>query len=181
MKVLQINSVCGMGSTGRIATDLYQVLNEQGHDCLIAYGRGNSPIGINAYRIGSDLDVKLHGVYTRLTDKTGFASKKATERLLEKIKEYNPDVIHLHNLHGYYINIEMLFNYLSTADKPVIWTMHDCWAFTGHCPHFTIVKCELWQSSCHNCPHLAIYPTSMLLDNSKWNYAKKKAVVYICQ
>lgn len=176
MKVLQINSVCGKGSTGRIATDLYQVLNQEGHECIIAYGRGASPEGINAYRIGSDLDVKLHGVYTRITDKTGFASSNATRRLIDEIKKYNPDVIHLHNIHGYYINIGILFNYLSLNDKPIIWTLHDCWAFTGHCAHFDYVNCNKWKVECGNCPQQKVYPASFIQDNSKWNYITKKAL-----
>ncbi len=93
MRVLQINSVCGVGSTGRIATDLYKVLEEQGHECLIAYGRGTAPEGINSYRIGTNLDNYLHVARTRLLDQHGYGSKKPTIQLVKKIKEYNPDVI----------------------------------------------------------------------------------------
>lgn len=136
MKILQINSVCGYGSTGRIAVDMYRDFEKQGHDCLIAYGRGTAPEGIKSYRIGSDLDNYLHVAKTRIFDQHGFGSKKATEELIEKIKAYQPDMIHLHNLHGYYLNIEVLFNYLATLDIPIKWTLHDCWTFTGHCSHF---------------------------------------------
>lgn len=176
MKVLQINSVCGYGSTGRIATDLYDILIEQGHDCMIAYGRGSAPDGYNTYRIDSDWEVRLHGCKSRLTDKEGFGSRKATERFVEVIKMYNPDVIHLHNLHGYYINIEVLFDYLANADKPVIWTLHDCWAFTGHCSHFDYIGCQKWKTGCCTCPQTRCYPKSFGKDNSKWNYQKKKAL-----
>lgn len=174
MKILQINSVCGVGSTGRIATDLYKVLEEQGHECLIAYGRGTAPEGINSIRIGSDFDVNVHGVMSRLTDKHGFYTKKATKEFICKIKEYDPDIIHLHNIHGYYINIEELFHYLAESNKPVVWTLHDCWAFTGHCPHFDYIGCDKWKTECYDCPQKKEYPASLCADKSKWNYSKKK-------
>lgn len=174
MKILQINVVCGVGSTGRIATDLYKELENEGHEGLIAYGRGNAPEGINSYKIGSQKDIFLHVVKTRVFDKTGFGSKKATENLIKVIDEYNPDVIHLHNLHGYYVNIEILFDYLRRINKPVIWTMHDCWSFTGHCSHFDYVGCEKWKRGCINCAQKKEYPSSILADNSKWNYEMKK-------
>lgn len=174
MKVLQINSVCGVGSTGRIATDLYKVLEEQGHECLIAYGRGSAPGCINSIKIGTDMDNYLHVAKTRLTDKHGFGSTRATKEFIEKVEEYNPDVIHLHNIHGYYINIEVLFNYLSKSNKLVAWTLHDCWAFTGHCAHFDYIGCDKWKISCSNCSQKKGYPSSLVMDNSKWNYGKKK-------
>lgn len=174
MKVLQINSVCGVGSTGRIATDLYKVLEEQGHECLIAYGRGTAPEGINSYKIGTNLDNYLHVARTRILDQHGYGSKKPTIELVKKIKEYNPDVIHLHNLHGYYLNLEVLFNYLAESNKPVVWTLHDCWAFTGHCAHFDYIGCDKWKDECNNCPQKKEYPSSNFLDNSKLNFNKKK-------
>lgn len=176
MKVLQINSVCGYGSTGRIATDLYKILEEQGHECLIAYGRGAAPKGINSIKIGTDFDNYMHVAKTRLFDLHGFASTKATKEFIKKAKEYNPDVIHLHNIHGYYINIELLFNYLKGVNKPIVWTLHDCWAFTGHCAHFDYIKCNKWENGCSNCPQKGRYPMSSLMDNSKSNYERKKAL-----
>lgn len=174
MKILQINSVCGVGSTGRIATDLYKVLEEQGHECLIAYGRGTAPEGINSYKIGTNIDNYLHVARTRLLDQHGYGSKKPTIELIKKIKEYNPDIIHLHNLHGYYLNLEVLFNYLAESNKPVVWTLHDCWIFTGHCSHFDYIGCEKWKSECNHCPQKKEYPSSYLLDNSFQNFRKKK-------
>ncbi|MGV8983506.1 glycosyltransferase [Clostridium sp.] len=174
MKVLQINSICGVGSTGRIATDLYKVLEEQGHECVIAYGRGTSPDGIKAIKIGAKIDNYFHVVKTRFIDKHGFASIQATKKFIKKVKKYDPDIIHLHNIHGYYINIELLFEYLIESNKPVVWTLHDCWSFTGHCANFDYVGCEKWKMGCYNCPQNKIYPTSLLMDNSKWNYQKKK-------
>ncbi|EGS5728534.1 TPA: glycosyltransferase [Clostridium perfringens] len=176
MKVLQINSVCGVGSTGRIATDLYKVLEEQGHECVIAYGRGTAPEGIKTIKIGTDFDNYMHVVKTRLFDKHGFASTKATKEFIKKVKEYDPDVIHLHNIHGYYINIEILFDYLKKSNKKVIWTLHDCWAFTGHCAYFDYVGCEKWKNDCKNCPQKKEYPNSLVIDNSNWNFKRKKEI-----
>lgn len=174
MKILQINSVCGVGSTGRIATDLYKVLEDQGHKCKIAYGRGTAPEGIDSIKIGSNLDNYAHVFKTRVFDKHGFGSVSATKKFIEEVKEYNPDIIHLHNIHGYYINIEILFNYLKEANKPVVWTLHDCWAFTGHCSHFDYVGCDKWKTECSNCIQKNEYPSSKVIDNSKLNYEKKK-------
>lgn len=174
MKILQINSVCGVCSTGRIATDLYKVLEEQGHECKIAYGRGTAPEGIDFIKIGSNLDNYTHVFKTRVFDKHGFGSVNATKKFIEEVKEYDPDIIHLHNIHGYYINIEILFNYLKEANKPVVWTLHDCWAFTGHCAYFDYVGCDKWKEGCSKCPQKQGYPTSNVLDNSKYNYEKKK-------
>ncbi len=174
MKVLQINSVCGYGSTGKIAYDLCKVLESNGHECVVAYGRGNAPKDIKTIKIGADKDVKVHGAVSRITDKHGFYSKNATKRFIKQIKEYDPDIIHLHNIHGYYINIELLFDYLSKADKKVVWTLHDCWAFTGHCSHFDYVGCDKWKEECHNCLQKHRYPKSLFLDNSMRNYQMKK-------
>ena len=174
MKILQINSVCGVGSTGRIATDLYKVLEEQGHVCKIAYGSGPAPEDIDSIKIGSNLDNYMHVFKTRVFDKHGFGSISATKKFIEDVKKYDPDIIHLHNIHGYYINIEILFNYLKEANKPVIWTLHDCWPFTGHCAYFDYVGCDKWENGCEKCPQKQAYPASNVIDNSKLNYEKKK-------
>lgn len=175
MKILMINSVCGIRSTGRICTDLADVLKEHGHECLIAYGREYVPEKYQeiSYRIGSNTDVKLHALKARLFDAAGFSSGQATKRLIKKIREYDPDIIHLHNIHGYYLNIEILFEYLKKANKPVVWTLHDCWSFTGHCAHFDYANCEKWQTGCFSCPETSSYPKS-LCDYSKKNYQRKR-------
>lgn len=165
MKVLQINSVCGYGSTGRIAADLSRYLTQSGDDCLIAYGRGHAPGDVKSIRIGTDLAVNLHGVCSRITDKHGFYSKRATQRFIRSAREYDPDIIHLHNLHGYYLHLPTLFEWLRECGKPVVWTLHDCWAFTGHCSHFDFVGCDRWKTSCHDCPQKREYPASFLMDH----------------
>ncbi|MHC0036445.1 glycosyltransferase [Pseudoneobacillus sp. C159] len=173
MRILQINSVCGVGSTGRIATEIGNLLESKGHESYIAFGRGNARNCDNAIRIGGKLDNYKHAAKTRLIDKHGFGSKKATVNFIEKIQGLNPDIIHLHNLHGYYLNIEILFNYLKEVNKTVIWTLHDCWAFTGHCVHFEYAGCNKWKTSCEKCPQIKEYPSSFL-DNSKSNFYDKK-------
>ncbi|WP_243108358.1 glycosyltransferase [Butyrivibrio sp. X503] len=170
-----INVVCGIRSTGRICTDLARALEEQGHEVKIAYGRENAPQEFQNYavRIGTDLDIMMHGLRARLFDGCGFGSRKATQRFVEWIKSYDPDVIHLHNLHGYYINLEELFNYLRTCGKKIIWTLHDCWAFTGHSAYCDTVNCDRWINGCHDCPIMNYYPASFI-DNSPKNWIKKQ-------
>lgn len=176
MKVFMINSVCGIRSTGRICTDLAETLIDNGHQCEIAYGRETVPEKYSdiSYRIGSECGVMMHALASRIFDCSGFCSKKPTEKLICEIDRFKPDVIHLHNLHGYYLDIETLFEYLASTDIPVVWTLHDCWAFTGHCAHFAAAKCERWRDGCHNCPQKSTYPASVVLDRSKYNYERKK-------
>ncbi len=174
MKVLQINTVCGTGSTGRIASDIHKILIEQGHESIVAYGRGTAHNCDNTIKIGNNLDFYRHALKTRMLDKHGFGSKNATHKFIEQVKNYKPDIIHLHNVHGYYINIELLFDFLKEYNKPVVWTLHDCWAFTGHCAHFDYANCYKWETHCQKCPEKKSYPTSIFLDNSYYNFEKKK-------
>ncbi|MGO4928329.1 glycosyltransferase family 4 protein [Fundicoccus sp. Sow4_F4] len=176
MKVLQINSVCGIGSTGRIATDIHNILIEQGHESYIAYGRDLPKNCDNAIKIGTKIDNYTHVAKTRVLDKHGFGSKQATIEFIGKVKELDPDIIHLHNIHGYYMNVEILFNYLKEANKPVVWTLHDCWSFTGHCAYFDYVGCDKWKTGCDSCPEKKAYPSSLIFDNSKNNYINKKEI-----
>ena len=176
MKVLLINTVCGITSTGRICTDLARLLSKQGHICKIAYARGEVPEQHIRYalKIGNDTDVRLHALGSRLFDNTGFYSKRATAEFIEKIKEFDPDIIHLHNIHGYYLNLPLLFSYLKSAGKPVIWTLHDCWAYTGHCAYYDRIGCFKWKNGCGDCPQKKSYPASLFADNSANNYIRKK-------
>ena len=174
MKILQINSVCGVGSTGRIVADLYNILMEQSHDCTIAFGRESAPKDIRTIRIGSNFGNNIHVLKSRLLDRHGFGSVRATRKVINDIDSYNPDIIHLHNIHGYYINVELLFRYFAKINKPVIWTLHDCWAFTGHCSHFDYIGCEKWKNRCYSCEQTKNYPKSLFYDNSKMNFNQKK-------
>lgn len=177
MKILMINVVCGIRSTGRICTDLATVLESQGHEVKIAYGRENVPKQYEKYavKIGSNFDVKMHAVKARLFDGAGFGSKRATEKFIEWVKCFDPDVIHLHNIHGYYINVEILFRYLKLSRKKVIWTLHDCWSFTGHTAYCDAIECKKWINGCHHCSLRKAYPAS-LIDNSYRNWLKKKKI-----
>lgn len=177
MKILMINVVCGIRSTGRICTDLAAALEAAGNEVRIAYGREQVPdqFGKYAVRIGSDRDVRLHGIKARLMDGCGCGSRKATVKFIEWVKSYDPDVIHLHNLHGYYINIEVLFDYLKKSGKKIIWTLHDCWAFTGHSAFCDAIDCERWKTGCYDCPMIRYYPVSYF-DRSRTNWAKKREI-----
>lgn len=174
MRVLQINSVCGIGSTGRIAGSIDGVLKELGHESFVAYGRHASEDCNTAIKIGSIFDTCRHVLKTRISDRHGYGSLKATIEFIDKVKSLDPDIIHLHNIHGYYINIEVLFRYLHIVEKPVVWTLHDCWPFTGHCCYFDYIGCNKWKEGCDRCPQKRIYPSSLFADNAKENFAKKK-------
>lgn len=180
MKVLLINSVCGIGSTGKIVGALAEEYAAQGHEAVIAYGRdGNVPERYQpfAHRIGSDLGVKISAVRTRLLDDHGFANEKATREFLRWAESFDPELLWLHNLHGYYIHVGMLFDWIKRRPHmQVKWTLHDCWAFTGHCSHFLAAGCDRWKTGCHNCPEKKNYPASALVDGSRKNYLRKKAL-----
>ena len=173
-KLLQINSLVNIGSTGRIAEEIGELVMNNGWESYIAYGRGERLSKSETVKIGTNLDTKIHALQTRIFDNHGSGSKKATENFIKQIKKINPDIIHLHNIHGYYLNIEVLFKYLGNSKIPVVWTLHDCWSYTGHCAYYSFVKCEKWKTECNHCPQKGSYPAGLFLDNSKKNFIKKK-------
>jgi glycosyltransferase involved in cell wall biosynthesis len=172
--LLQINSVVNSGSTGRIAEEIGQTAIAAGWESYIAYGRNDRPSKSELIKIGNDWDIKMHGLQTRLFDRHGLGSKSATQELVEKIEKIKPDIIHLHNIHGYYINIEILFKYLQNTNIPVVWTFHDCWPITGHCSYFSFVGCDKWKTQCFSCPQKTDYPASWLIDRSEKSFNLKK-------
>lgn len=176
MKVLIINCVCGFGSTGRICTDLADSVIANGDECRIAFGRNAAPEQYQAisYRICGEWKVRENVLKCRLLDHEGFHSKKETKRFVQWIREYDPDVIHLHNLHGYYLNLEVLFSYLRSCEKKIIWTFHDCWPITGHCSHFIMAHCEQWKSLCQNCSQTRNYPKCIGRGRAARNFQEKK-------
>lgn len=178
MKVLFINEVCGHTSTGKICAEQAMKLHEEGNEVKIAYGRDDFvPENYRefAIRIGSNIDVKIHGIATRLFDAQGLGSTRATKEFLKWAENFGPDLLWLHNIHGYYINYLLLFRWIkSRPQMKVKWTLHDCWSFTGHCTFFTYAKCEKWRTHCENCPQKKTYPASLFLDRSRQNYDRKR-------
>lgn len=207
MKILFINSVCGIGSTGKIVVDLAREASKQGHQCWIAYGRGDAvgiadneyPRGekkencraggqqtdgqsgegkagsrIGLYKTESNAEVLIHVIMSRLTDRQGFYSKMATKRFATWIRKLRPDIIHLHNIHGYYLHLPTLFDTIKDMNVKVVWTLHDCWAFTGHCSHFDYRSCNRWRKQCFDCPQKKEYPTSFFMEQSKRNFLEKR-------
>lgn len=173
MKVLMINSVSGYGSTGSICVDIATELESYGHECFIAYGQVTKGYK-NGFKIGTVTENHLHNIGSRIFGTQGYFTHSGTKKLVAFIKEYNPDIIHLHNLHGNYLNLKILFDYLTEVQKPIVWTLHDCWAFTGKCAHYTDVQCFKWQTHCNNCPQVQKYPPSLLLDRSSDMFDDKK-------
>lgn len=174
MKVVQICTNVMSGSVGKIVRDLYVQLVNEGNDCLICYGRGTMPEGYQFFKFDNTMDIYSHVILARLFDSDGLHSKIATRRLISRLEEYKPDVVHIHCLHGYYINYPLLFEYLKKSKVKVVWTMHDCWAYTGHCAYYSYQKCLKWRDECSNCPQVNTYPKSLFIDNSKRNYRKKR-------
>lgn len=176
MNIWQINVVGGSGSTGRLAAGIDQALRERGHRGTLAFGRGEAPPGSRSCRLGPRASVAAHVLHTRLTDRHGFASAASTRALLRRMEAERPDVIHLHNLHGYYLHVGLLFNWLKRTGIPVLWTLHDCWAFTGHCAFFDFADCPRWETGCHHCPQVKSYPASWGADASVRNWRDKRAL-----
>lgn len=176
MTVFEINAV-PYGSTGRIMFQIADTVKGMGG---MAYTSASytKPRGERFpdthYRIGGAIGKTQHILLAKLTGRHGCFSHFATHRLISKIRQIQPDVIHLHNLHGWYLNWKMLFVFLKTAGIPVVWTLHDCWAFTGHCPHFMAARCDKWKNGCFECPLYRQYP-GCCLDDSQKQYALKKA------
>ena len=178
-KLLQINPVIRVNtSTGRIMQEIGELAMQNGWECHIAYSKGRD--GIRECRsdiipVGNKWSTAWHGIETRLFDRHGLASSHATRQFVRKIEEIRPDVVHIHNIHGYFLNYQILFDYLSKAGIPVVWTVHDCWLYTGHCYYYSFAGCERWQTGCHHCPQKKEFPTSLFCDRSRRNFEDKKA------
>lgn len=166
IKVLQINAVYGSGSTGTIVRDLEQICGESDIVCYIASPDANVKKAKNPYLIGNRFDHKIHAILTRLTGKQGYFSKRSTRKLLDYIGYVRPDIVHLHNLHSNYINLNALFAYLAEHDIPTIISLHDCWFYTGGCFHYTAVGCDRWLKNCGKCPKRGEDNFSVFFDNS---------------
>ncbi len=172
MKVLQINAVNKLSSTGRTSYEMSEYLNSHGIDCCVSFSKG--PTTEHSYRIGNNRDTKVHGLFSRLSGKQGYFSKKATKDLINFMDEYMPDIVVLRNLHGNFINLPLLFDYLAKKDVATVAVLHDCWFFTGRCCHYTSAGCYKWQSECNNCPQLNKYNKSWFFDKSRTMHKDKK-------
>lgn len=179
MKYVSINSVPNL-STGAVMGQVTDERRAMGDECWCIWGRGRVAENDYEYNFGSKIEFFIDVLQTRLDGRAGFHSKHSTKRLLKKLDEIGPDIVHIHNIHGYYVNVEMLFEWLvEHKDVKVIWTLHDCWAFTGHCSYFTYVKCEQWRRHCgktENCPQPQRYPKTYAKSSCVWNFEKKRDV-----
>lgn len=176
MKVLQVNTVYGKGSTGKIVKDIHDICKNNDIQCLSAYRcrKKEEEIFEDTIEVSTEVDSRVHGVLARFTMFKGCFSIVKTMHFINKVSKYAPDIIHLHNLHGSYINLPLLFNYIKKKNISVVWTLHDCWGFTAICPHFSIVNCDKWKTGCQHCPQRSKYSSSPV-DNTKyvWNMKKK--------
>ena len=177
MRLLQINPVIRMNtSTGRIMQEIGDLAMASGWESYVAYSKGRDGLRRSTSQtvpVGGRLSVAWHGLETRLFDRHRLASTSATKDFVRKIQRIDPDIIHIHNIHGYFLNYKGLFDYLSKAGKPVIWTVHDCWLYTGHCYYYTSAGCDRWKSGCGHCPQKRQFPASLLFDRSAQNFKDK--------
>lgn len=176
VKVLQINTVLNSGSTGRICRDIADTLSYYGHESVIAYGRGESNENYDTIKIGNRLDNYLHYSKSVLFNQHGFGSKYQTSKFIKKIKQYNPDIIHLHNIHGYYLHIEELFEYLKKAEKPIIWLLHDQWVISGGAAYFDINSFYNSNTEKKHFTSKNEYPKALTRINETKNITKKKRI-----
>ena len=173
--LLQIGASCNWGAPGKIAEQIGLQAQSRGWDCYIAHGaRFFNPTQLKSISVVNSFQEKLHYLKSMLFDAQGLASTSETKVFLKNAAKIKPDVIHLHNLHGYFINYKYLFKYIQEKNIPVVWTFHDCWPITGHCCYFDSVNCEKWKNECNNCPLSKSYPKSLFFDRSRSNFLLKK-------
>lgn len=175
MKVLLVNTVIRPGSVGRITTDLYDVITAAGEEAYLGIGRQPWDEKYKGMLIGNKKDFYLHVAKNFLQGEAGFGSAEVTADFLRYITDLKPDLIHLHNIHGFYLQVEMLFSFLKKAGIPVVWTLHDCWPYTGHCAYYDYAACQKWKTGCHTCMmHASVYPYAIFKDNTVQAYARKR-------
>ena len=173
MRILEINTV-NFGSTGHIMLRIADLARTEGHEAVCSfYARRNKPADPNTIYIGNKISHNLHKKFSKYTGYNGRLSVISTWNFLRKVKKFNPDIIHIHNLHDRFINVPMLFKFIKKNNIKVIWTLHDCWSFTGQCVHFTIAGCDKWKRGCHDCPQIHVYPASNV-DRTKKMWELKK-------
>lgn len=175
MKILQVNTVIRGSSVGRIMADLYEMINASGNEGLVAVGREPWQEGYQGVLIGNKGDFYRHVMKNFFQGEGGFGSGEVTKKFLSWVDQEKPDLIHLHNIHGFYLQIELLFDYIKKRNIPVVWTLHDCWSFTGHCAYYDFAACDKWKNGCNTCVHHAkVYPYALFKDNTIASYARKR-------
>lgn len=175
MKILQVNTVIRSGSVGRITADLYEMIKASGNEARVAVGREPFPEDMDGILIGNKGDFYRHVMKNFFLGEAGFGSADVTKRFLAWMEKEKPDLIHLHNIHGFYLQVELLFDYIKKRNIPVVWTLHDCWSFTGHCAYYDYAACDKWKEGCNNCIHHAkVYPYALFKDNSIDAYKRKR-------
>ena len=173
MKIVQINATCGVGSTGKICVGISQLLEERGLESYILYSsKSNGYEG--GVRCSSDKYLKIQSLKSRILGNYGFNSKVATRKIISRLERINPDVVHLHNIHGHDCDLETLFKYFKERGTRIFWTFHDCWAFTAYCPHFVMAKCDKWRTECNCCVQSKEF--SWFFDRSSELFRRKKAL-----
>lgn len=173
--ILQINATANWGSTGKIAEQINNLAQQSGWETYIAYGRSHNCSQSHLIPVGSKAEVYEHYLEHRLFDNDGLASRRATKKLVRRIKEIQPDIIHLHNIHDHWLNYRILFDYLNTLDVPIVWTQHDCWSFTGDCGYFSLLQCSQWKDGCTNdCPFRKGKIARSLINYASDHYNLKK-------
>lgn len=172
MKVLLIDVNYKYSSTGKIVHDLAHELINSGHQARVLFGRGESIDSDVALRVAPVWEVYFHALMTRLTGFVGVFSYFATKRLIKQIKKFKPDVVHLHELHGYYVNYSMVVRFLKSSNIPVVWTFHCEFAYTGKCGY--AYDCEKWKTECSSCPQIKEYPSSLYFDFTRYMFHEKK-------
>ena len=177
-KLLQINPVLRTStSTGRIMKEIGELAMANGWESYVAYSKGRDGLPGSTsipVPVGNKASVAWHGLQTRILDRHGLGSVRATKRFIEDIRRIGPDIIHIHNIHGYFLNYRILFDFLSHSGIQVIWTVHDCWLYTGHCYHYMYAGCDRWKTGCGHCPQRGKFPRSLFADRSARNFRDKR-------
>lgn len=177
-KLLQINPVLRTStSTGRIMKEIGELAMANGWESYVAYSKGRDGLPGSTsipVPVGNKASVAWHGLQTRILDRHGLGSVLATKRFIEDIRRIRPDIIHIHNIHGYFLNYRILFDFLSHSGIQVIWTVHDCWLYTGHCYHYMYAGCDRWKTGCGHCPQRGKFPRSLFADRSARNFRDKR-------
>lgn len=172
MKILQINSHYNQGGAARIVACIHRQLLDEGQQSYVAYGRGKISQEQNVYRFNTIPEIYFSALFSRISGLNGWSNRIATRRLLRHIEQIQPDVIHMHALHGYFLNFPMLFDYINKKNIPCVWTFHDCHAFVGNCGYF--FDCSKWTQGCGSCPNIKGYPTSQFFDLTEFMWKHKK-------